>query len=86
LTLFRARRKMDQAREWAEEMDAGVADIIVASDDDVALARQIFFSFDDKQWSFVDCLSRAMMERLSIQRAFAFDEHFRQFGTVTVLP
>jgi len=26
------------------------------------------------------------MERLGIDRAFAFDDHFQQFGTVTVVP
>jgi predicted nucleic acid-binding protein len=27
-----------------------------------------------------------VMERLGIQRAFAFDEHFQQFATVAVVP
>lgn len=40
----------------------------------------------DKQWSFTDCTSRVVMERLGIQKVFAFDDHFRQFGTVTVVP
>jgi len=26
------------------------------------------------------------MEKLEITEAFAFDQHFRQFGTVTVVP
>ena len=32
---------------------------------------------------FVDTV---VIERLSITTAFAFDEHFRQFGKVTVVP
>jgi uncharacterized protein len=46
----------------------------------------VFKTFSDKGWSFTDCTSRVLMERLGIAQAFAFDEHFRQFGTVTVVP
>jgi predicted nucleic acid-binding protein len=45
----------------------------------------VFQRFHDKEWSFTDCTSRVVMQRLGIQRAFAFDDHFRQFGTVTVV-
>lgn len=45
-----------------------------------------FFQFDDKLWSYTDCLSRVMMERLGIVEAFVFDDHFRQFGSVIVVP
>jgi uncharacterized protein len=51
-----------------------------------AEAWDIFQHFIDKEWSFTDCTSRVVMERLGIPRAFAFDDHFGQFGTVTVLP
>jgi predicted nucleic acid-binding protein len=53
---------------------------------DVYKAWVIFDSYSDKGWSFTDCVSRAVMERLEITEAFAFDEHFREFGNVTVLP
>jgi predicted nucleic acid-binding protein len=47
----------------------------------------VFFStFQDKGWSFTVCVSRVVMERLSIATACAFDVHFRQFGTVAVVP
>jgi predicted nucleic acid-binding protein len=42
--------------------------------------------FRDKRWSFTDCVSRTVMQRMGIETAFAFDEHFTQFGTVTVVP
>jgi predicted nucleic acid-binding protein len=42
--------------------------------------------YSDKGWSFTDCTSRIVMERMKISTAFAVDHHFRQFGTVTVLP
>lgn len=36
--------------------------------------------------SGIDPASRVVIERLGIQWAFAFDDHFRQFGTLTVVP
>lgn len=34
----------------------------------------------DKGWSFTDCVSYAVIERLRIKKAFAFDRHFRQLA------
>jgi hypothetical protein len=53
---------------------------------DVAAAWDAFCKFDDKDWSFTDCTSRVVMERLGVSEAFAFDRHFDQFGTVTRVP
>jgi uncharacterized protein len=53
---------------------------------DVKDAWLVFSSYHDKGWSFTDCVSRVVMERLAITTAVAFDEHFRQFGTVAVVP
>ena len=50
------------------------------------LTTDCICQFDDKQWSFTDCTSRVVIDRLSLPTAFAFDEHFRQFGNVTVVP
>ena len=46
----------------------------------------VFATYRDKAWSFTDCVSRVVMERLGITVAFALDDHFRQFGTVMVVP
>ena len=32
-----------------------------------------------KDWSFTDCTSKVIMERLRMTHAFAFDSHFRLF-------
>ena len=53
---------------------------------DLQRAWDVFRSYHDKEWSFTDCVSRVVMERLGVQTAFAFDKHFRQFGTVNVVP
>jgi uncharacterized protein len=37
-------------------------------------------------WSFTDCTSKIVIDDLSIQTAAALDDHFRQFGNLTVVP
>jgi uncharacterized protein len=68
--------------QWSES----VCQIEWVARDDVAAAWRIFESFDDKRWSFTDCVSYVVMQRLGIREAFSLDEHFRQFGFVTVTP
>jgi predicted nucleic acid-binding protein len=63
-----------------------VCDLEWVNQADVKNAWQVFSTYRDKRWSFTDCVSRAVMERLGITTAAAFDEHFRQFGMVTVVP
>ena len=53
---------------------------------DVAVAWDVFRRFADKDWSFTDCTSYVVIARLGLTAAFSFDQHFRQFGTVTVVP
>ncbi|MEK7534255.1 MAG: hypothetical protein AAB600_02850 [Patescibacteria group bacterium] len=47
-------------------------------------AKQILFQYDDKDFSFADAISFAVIERLRISYAFTFDHHFTQYG-LTVL-
>jgi uncharacterized protein len=53
---------------------------------DLARAWIVFSTYRDKQWSFTDCVSRVVIERLGVTTACAFDTHFREFGTLTVVP
>lgn len=39
-----------------------------------------------REWSITDCLSKVLIDELGIRKAFAFDGHFRQFGSVEVVP
>ncbi len=48
--------------------------------------QRVVRDYSDKEWSFTDCLSKVVMERLAIRTAFAFDQLFRQFGIVSVAP
>ena len=43
------------------------------------------YEYQDKEFNYCDAVSFAVMERLDIQEAIAFDEHFRQYGQLTIL-
>lgn len=86
LTLFRSRGELNRAKDWIDQVNHGRLDVVRVTANDIQLATEVFFKFADKDWSFTDCTSRVLMERLEIPTAFAFDEHFHQFGTITVLP
>ena len=62
-------------------IDERVCRIIKVTSEDFARAWTIFVQFRDKGWSFTDCTSKVMIERLNISTAFSFDGHFEQFGS-----
>jgi predicted nucleic acid-binding protein len=45
-------------------------------------AWALFRRFDDKEFSFTDCTSIALMRSLALREALAFDGHFTQAGFV----
>jgi len=47
-------------------------------------AWSLFVDRSDKEWSFTDCTSFALMEGLGIRKALSFDENFRQAGFATL--
>jgi uncharacterized protein len=52
-------------------------------------AKMIFVRYNDKDFSFVDCTSFALIDYHKLDHAFAFDSHFRQYRFkrhVAVLP
>jgi predicted nucleic acid-binding protein len=87
LTLFRVRGEFQRALEIGPQILHGqVCDLEPVTLLDVEAAWRVYSSYRDKDWSFTDCVSRAVMDRLGVDTAFSFDEHFRQFGTVSVVP
>ncbi|MGO9599935.1 MAG: type II toxin-antitoxin system VapC family toxin [Isosphaeraceae bacterium] len=87
LTVLKVRGEYQRALEVGPSLFNGdVCDLEWVTQADVRNAWQIFSTYRDKGWSFTDCVSRVVMERLHITTAVAFDEHFHQFGTVTVVP
>lgn len=87
LTLLRCRNESERALRAGEQLVTDtMASIEFVTTADFEEARRVFRHFNDKTWSFTDGTSRAAMTRLGIETALAFDSHFRQFGTVSVVP
>ncbi len=87
LTLLRIRGERDRAiwlgeRLWSEEL----AVLYFVNREEQEAGWDVFRRFTDKDWSFVDCVSKTVIERLDIDTAFSFDHHFRQFGNVLIVP
>jgi len=60
---------------WAGLREARIP-ILPVTSADTESAWHIVQAFDDQAFSFVDCTTFALMERLGIHDAFAFDAHF----------
>jgi predicted nucleic acid-binding protein len=87
LTLLKARGKPKRAEELGTLLFGGsFVQLYYLSPNDILSAWQMFLRYSDKDWSFTDCTSRVVIEKLRCRQAFSFDQHFRQFGIVTVVP
>jgi uncharacterized protein len=87
LTLMRSRGENQRAVEFGESVFAGeFGPVHYLTRDEIAATWDVFRRYADKEWSFTDCSSKVVMERLGIAVAASFDHHFRQFGTVAVVP
>ncbi len=60
---------------WGGLRDTRV-DVVTADAVDLEAAWRIVQAFPDQLFSFVDCTTFAVMERLGLSDAFAFDAHF----------
>ena len=87
LTLFTVRRQKPKGIEWLHEvLERGGTDLVRVNERDFSDAVRIYEQFKDKEWSFTDCTSYVLIQRLQIKKAFSFDHHFRQFGIAEVMP
>jgi predicted nucleic acid-binding protein len=87
LTLLKTRGEMARALALGHQFFRGnLATVHFLTKDEIEESWRTFERFTDKDWSFTDCSSKYLMEKLGLATAFAFDHHFRQFGSVTVVP
>jgi predicted nucleic acid-binding protein len=87
LTLFQARGEFERAREVGRRMlEQSICRLVRVEEGDIVRAWTVFAAHCEQGWSFTDCTSRVIMQRLGIKSACAFDDHFRQFGDIDVLP
>jgi len=78
-TLMLRKIGRDKAIEYVEKL-RNTAEIERVSEEDENKAWQIILRYQDKDFSYVDATSFAVMERLGIRDAFSFDEHFEQYS------
>jgi hypothetical protein len=62
-----------------------VVEVVYITPDLEREAWEMFARYGDKDFSYTDCTSFALMQHISLDTAFAFDRHFSQFG-LRVLP
>jgi hypothetical protein len=87
LTLIAARyRRQTAMRAGSVLFGQSLGGLIQLIDEDKARACEIFRSHSDKRSSFTDCTSFALMQRLGITSAFAFDRHFSQMPGIRRVP
>jgi hypothetical protein len=86
LTLIRFRLGLGAANAWWQQVD-GSARLRWerVENDRFERARHLFFQYRDKDLSFTDCTSIAVMRELKLTTAITTDRHFRQVG-FDVLP
>lgn len=87
LTLLKARGEYQRAIRLGQNLfNEAEARLYYLTTEDIMAAWRMFLRFSDKDWSFTDCTSKVVMEKLGMTTAFTFDHHFRQFGGITVVP
>ena len=91
ITLIRMRDKTVRGHRLAVRMatsllhgEAAILEKVNAEDLERALS--VFRTYRDHLFSFVDCTSFVIMERLGISRAFAFDHHFDEYPGINRVP
>ena len=83
--LILVRMGREQAWAFLQAVVTGQTNVIRAEEADERRARAIIERYQDKAFSYCDAVSFAVMERLNIQNVIAFDDHFRQYGQLTIL-
>ena len=77
VTLIRYRIGHEAARSFGQKLkESSFVRVVSGYATDEERAWEIFSKYRDQDFSFVDCTSFAVMERMKLSAAFAFDRHF----------
>ncbi len=85
LTLLRLRFGLKVAEAWWRQVDGSLRlrwEFVSLARAD--RAREMFFRFADKAFSFTDCTSFVIMRELKLREALTTDRHFAQAGFLTL--
>ncbi|TAK32118.1 MAG: PIN domain-containing protein [Chloroflexota bacterium] len=74
----------DEARAFIESGLEEITEVPI-EESDYQYAKRLILEYRDKDYSLCDAISFAVVQRLSVSLAFAFDSHFRQHGFFTPL-
>ena len=85
ILLVRSRDKRRAAMTFLDLVEAGNCRIERVRRADEGAAVALLRGHEDKTYSYCDALSFAVMERLGVREAIAFDRHFREYGRFTIL-
>lgn len=81
VTIIRYRVSHNAAVTFGETlMRSSIIAVAGISDDERFRAWNLFCKYGDKALSFTDCTSFVLMKAYGLEKAFAFDDHFRQVG------
>ena len=72
----------DLAARVLDGLYASSIRIIRPTERDETRARELIRQQSDKEYSFADAISFAVMERLHIRHAWTYDHHFSQYGFI----
>jgi len=82
-TIIRLRAGHRIAVEFGEELRASrLVRVEYLTPDWIEAAWVLFKRYGDKDFSFTDCTSFVLMQKLGLREALAFDGHFTQAGFV----
>ena len=81
LTLIRFRLRLSAANAWWQQIDRSARVRWERVEHDrFETARHLFFQYRDKDLSFTDCTSIAVMRELKLTTVLTTDRHFHQMG------
>lgn len=83
--LILIRRGRSHAWRFLQSIYAGSINVVRVEEQDERRARSILERYADKDFSYCDAISFAVMERLGISEVVSFDAHFRQYGKFVTL-
>lgn len=87
LTLLRSRGEGPRAVQLGRELyDLTPHRIHFIDRTDIRAAWELFRGEPQRAWSFTDCTSKVVIERLHIKQVLTFDHHFREFGALMLVP
>ena len=81
ITFLNSRNLHEKAVEIGITLITSSVIELIYVDESIFFDGWIFFQkYNDKSYSFTDCISFIIMSRLSIKSALTFDRHFEQAG------